>query len=422
MRILLLSDVCNPEWPSLPVVAYNTARSLSEHAEVVLATHVRNRTNLEKTGVGKASIVYLDCEYISSPMYRFSQLVRQSDEYAQTVAVALAWPGYVAFEWEVWKHFKSDLQRGEFDIVHRIAPMSPTLPSPLAGWSPVPFVLGPINGALTWPPGFEGEMRREREYLSYFRDAYRLMPFYRSTYSKSRCVLASFQHTIDDLPRSARPRIIDFPEVGLDPEVFRWTGERSERDRLMFLFAGRLVPYKCADVALEAFATSPELRRHRLVLVGDGPERSRLEAYVAEHKLEGTVEILGRKTQTEVGRLMSEADVFVFPSVRELGAGVVIEAMGSGCVPVVVNYGGPAVLVTDDTGRRVPLGTKSELVRDFRKELEALAQDRPSIRRMSRAAYARALGKYAWDVKAKKMLEIYDWVLGKRPIAPTFEA
>ena len=71
MRILVLAEACNPEWPSLPVVVYNAARALADHAEVTLVTHVRNRPALERSGgAGRATIVYLDTEYVAAPLYR----------------------------------------------------------------------------------------------------------------------------------------------------------------------------------------------------------------------------------------------------------------------------------------------------------------------------------------------------------------
>src|SRR5262245_54355383 len=48
MRVLILADDCNPEWPSLPIVGYKAARAIAEHADVTVATHVRNRNNIEK--------------------------------------------------------------------------------------------------------------------------------------------------------------------------------------------------------------------------------------------------------------------------------------------------------------------------------------------------------------------------------------
>jgi hypothetical protein len=69
MRALILANDCNPEWPSLPVVGF---RALAEYAGVVVATHVRNRENIEKVGFGRAKVRYSDSEYIARPMYRFA--------------------------------------------------------------------------------------------------------------------------------------------------------------------------------------------------------------------------------------------------------------------------------------------------------------------------------------------------------------
>ena len=101
--------------------------------------------------------------------------------------------------------------KGEFDLVHRITPMSPTLPSPMASWSPAPFVLGPLNGGLKWPSAFREELAREREWLSYVRGIYRLLPYQNSTYRRSSAILAAFKHTIDDLPKHLHTKVFGFP-------------------------------------------------------------------------------------------------------------------------------------------------------------------------------------------------------------------
>jgi len=291
----------------------------------------------------------------------------------------------------------------------------------MARWSPVPFVLGPLNGGLPWPAAYRRELRREREHLSLFRNAFRLLPYHRSTYARAHVILAAFRHTILDLPLRSRRSALDFPEVGIDTALFHPPERERPDGRLTFLFAGRLVPYKCADVLIEAFARSPALRRHRLVIVGDGPERPSLTGMVAARGLSECVEFAGWKNQAEVAELMRSSDVFAFPSIRELGAGAVIEAMACGCVPVVVDYGGPGGLVDDTCGIRIPLGPKPELVDEFMRALEALATDRDRLRGLSGAGAERALVSYSWEAKARKMIQVYEWALGRRASPPRFE-
>ena len=422
MRVLILADSCNPEWPSLPVVGFKAVRAISQHAEVVLATHVRNRPAIEAAGgCGAAEIHYIDNEFIAKPMYALSKFLRGGNEVGWTTHIATIYPSYVAFEWKVWQQFKGELKAGKFDVVHRVTPMSPTIPSPLARWSPVPFVLGPLNGGLKWPAEFTEQLKREKEYLTYLRGAYRMLPYYRSTYDRSAAILAGFQHTIDDLPQSTLPRVIDFPEVGIDPEVFSSSGTRPPRERKIILYAGRFVPYKCPDLPVAAFARNPELRKHRLVMVGDGPERERIESIIREHSLEDCVELLGWKTQAEVGELMRTADVFAFPSIRELGAGAVVEAMACGLAMAVVDYGAPAGLVTEECGIKIPLGTKDELTERYATELEQLVGDEERLRSAGVASHERALSVFSWDAKAVRTLEVYEWATGRRVVRPDFE-
>jgi glycosyltransferase involved in cell wall biosynthesis len=419
IRALLLADDCNPEWPSLPVVGFKCACAIAEHVDVTVATHVRNRPNVEKVGMGRARVEYLDTEYVAKPLYKLNTWLRGGTDVGWTTNIALNYPSYLAFEWEAWRRFGPALKNHQFDIVHRITPMSPTLPSPMARFSPVPFVLGPLNGGLRWPKGYDTERSREKEWLVKLREAYRLLPFYRSTYVRSAAVLAGFQHTIDDLPEYARSRALNFPEVGVDPKLFSQSGERSvPTGKIKFLFCGRLVPYKLPTIPIECFAQSPLLRQHELLIVGEGPERAAMQERIDAAGLGDTVKMLGWKKQAEVGALMRESDVFVFPSIRELGAGVIAEAMASGLCSVAVDYGGPGDLLADGRGIKVPLGTREELVARFTAALEGIAKDPARAHAMGQAAREFTMRELTWDAKARRTVEIYRWVLGERPDAP----
>jgi glycosyltransferase involved in cell wall biosynthesis len=408
LRALILADDCNPEWPSLPVVGYKAAKAIADHAEVTVATHVRNRPNIEKVGFGRAKVEYVDNEYIARGLYKLNTWLRGGDQVGWTTNIAMNYPSYLAFEWEVWRRFGAAIKAGAFDVIHRITPMSPTLPSPLARETRVPFVLGPLNGGLPWPAGYGAERDREKEWLVKLREAYRYLPFYRSSYEKSAVILAAFSHTLRDLPNSGRARAINFPEVGIDPELFKAPPPRHP-EKLTFLFAGRLVPYKLPGLAIECFAQSAELRAHRLLIVGDGPERDAMEQAIATHELEDCVQMLGKKPQSEVAELMRQSDVFVFPSIRELGAGVVVEAMASGLCCVAADYGGPAELLASGRGVKVPLGPKSRLAEDFTRELEKIARAPQLAAEYGERGRHYALSNLTWDIKAQRTVEIYRW-------------
>lgn len=419
-RVLLLADDCNPEWPSLPVVGYKYARALAQVARVTLATHVRNRANIEAAG-DRLDVAYMDNEYIAAPLHRISRRLRGGDEVAWSTSMAFAYLPYLAFEREVWRHFSGALRARDFDIVHRITPMSPTLPSFMAGRTPQPFVLGPLNGNLDWPRAFAAERTRERERLRVLRGAYRFLPYARRTQARAACILAAFEHTRTDLWAADPARVLMMPEIGFDPAIFHDhgaapAGARGPDGRVHFLYAGRLVPYKLPELPLRAVAGSDLLRRHKLHVVGDGPERPRLEAIIREEGLEDCVTLEGRTDQAGVADWMRGCDVFVFPSIRELGAGVVIEAMASGMHCLVTDYGAPGALAAQGRGDRMPMAPFEDLVAGFRKAMERAATERERSARIASEGQAYAEAQFTWARKAEKTVGLYRALIDGAPL------
>lgn len=408
MKVLLLADDCNPDWPSLPVVGYNTVRALSEKVELVLVTHIRNQINIERAGHLNCEILYINNEYVASPMHKLSNIIRGKSGTGWTTAIAFSYISYLAFEFEAWKMLKARIDAGEFDLVHRITPMSPTLPSYIVTRLNIPFVIGPINGGLKWPKGFASQLSRERDWLTYLRSTYKLLPFVRKTYKQSHTILAAFRHTIMDMPVEIHGKIIEFPEVGVDENIFKQKTFAAGASERTIIFAGRLVPYKMPDVVVEAFLGSELLSRsHKLVIIGDGPEKARLERMVSKSANGSNVHFKGWRTQSQISEEFVNADIFAFPSIRELGAGVIVEAMASGLVCVVVDYGAPGELITNQRGVKVPLSDRGGLVHSFREALEDLVENQHSIIEKGLEAQSYAVSEFSWTVKAERLIVIY---------------
>lgn len=107
---------------------------------------------------------------------------------------------------------------------------------------------------------------------------------------------------------------------------------------------GRLVPWKRVDGLLEALAEVPELG---LVVVGDGPERPRLERLARDLRVSDRVYFAGQRSKKEALGLMAACDLFVLNSTYEGLPHVVLEAMALGLPVVATAVGGTPEVVRD---------------------------------------------------------------------------
>ncbi|MCU0673544.1 MAG: glycosyltransferase [Myxococcota bacterium] len=419
IRALVIAEAANPEWVSVPLVGWSHANALREVADVHVVTQVRNREAFQRAGwVEGRDFTSLDTEYVARGMWHVGEVLRGGTGRGWTTVQALSVPSYYAFEAALLRQFAGALRRGEYDLIHRITPLSPTSPSILASprlRSRVPFVVGPLNGGVPWPRQFDGARRAEREWLSYVRGAYRALPGHRTMLRHSNALIVGSRDTLAQIPARYHARCVYVPENGIDPSRFDASPEVLPARPLRVAFVGRLVPYKGADMLIEALA--PAVRRGDVVIdiLGDGPEMEKLQRMRSELGVVDGVNLPGWIPHAELKSILARAAMFVFPSIREFGGGAVLEAMACGLVPMVIDYGGPAELVTSETGYLIPMGSRADIVDRLRRGVDdVLAEPPEALRERSRRARARVLESFTWQAKARQTLAIYEWVLGQR--------
>ncbi len=425
-RVLVIAEAANPEWVSVPLVGWSIAHALREVADIHLVTQIRNREAILRAGYEEGTdFTAIDTEKLAGPLHRAAGVLRMGKGKGWTMVTAINALSYPYFERLTWKRFGPDIRAGRYDIVHRVTPLSPTTVSPIArkcAAAGVPFVVGPLNGGVPWPAGFDSERRREREWLSYVRGAYRLLPGRKGMYRATSVVLAGSRHTASEVPESARDRTVWLPENAIDPARFNRAAEPYRTGPLKACFIGRLVPYKGPDMLLEAAAPLLQAGHMTLDVIGDGPMRPVLEAMVRERGLEGRVTLHGNVAHTQVQDIAASTHLLTFPSIREFGGGVVLEAMALGVVPVIVDYAGPGELVDDAVGYKVPVGPRAAIVSAFRAELETILADPSALASKAAAARARVDRHYTWPAKARQVRAVYDWVLGATESPPDIAA
>ncbi len=413
IKALLIIEQCNPDWSSVPLVGYRYYQELSKLVSITLVTHERNKSALQKYSEHK-NITYIPESNKIKKYYNLIESLTTRGKTNWPLFNTLNYPIYAEFDNQVYKRFKNLVQQGEYDIVHGLTPMMPRYPYKIIkACQNTPFLLGPVNGGVPFPIGFQKVARQEFAYLNFLRTVGRyLIPNYPKTYQQASKILLGSTYTlnlIQDLFSLPDSQVKLFYENGITKDFLVSEDKTFSKDTLDLLFVGRLVPYKGADMLIEAVSKIKDSIRNRikLTIVGDGSERENLSKQVQKLKLNSIVEFSGWVNQEETKNYYQQADIFCFPSIREFGGAVVIEAMASGLPCIVINNGGIGEYVTDITGFKIEPISRQYVIDEFVKKIELLFNNNDLKKQMSSESVKRAK-EFVWENKAQKILEIYE--------------
>jgi glycosyltransferase involved in cell wall biosynthesis len=414
LRILILSEQNNPDWISVPLVGYRHAEALGRQHRVHLVTHIRNKPAHEKKRGPFTDITYIDLGWLDTFYNWMFEKIFKGDFGSQALT-AVRLPFYIIFEWLAWRQLRCLVERKTYDCVLRLTPVAPVLPSPWARWTKkfgLPFVIGPINGGLPFPAGYQ-QAAKQKEWISNLRKVYQLMPYARSTYADARAIIAGSSQTCSEFS-AYQDKVFFLPENGITPDMLQMRRIMAVTSKpLQLLFAGRLVPYKACDLAIKGAADLLRAGRAHFTIVGDGAERLALEELVQSLGIKNRVTFTGMVNHETALQYFMKADVLVFPSVREFGGGVVFEALATGAVPMVSDYGGPGDIVHEGIGFKIPLSNENAAVAYIQKTLDELERDRARLLELSRRGQNYARDALTWDGKARLTSEILYWALGR---------
>ena len=416
LRILVLGPYCDPEAVSMPYVTYSHAAALAELHDVALVVGSPSEENVRRAK-GPFRTVEVVRMTLLEHIYAWSLHRIFKYNFDTQVLTAFSYPFSVAFEWYAWRQLLRRIFAGEFDVVLRVLPMTPALPSPFAFFlrkGPIPFVIGPLNGGLPWPPGFS-QLENQKEWIANLRNLYRYLPFARSTYRHAAAIIAASSQTYSEFAEYG-DKLFFVPEPGIARSLCYGDSRSPARGaKLELIFVGGLVPRKACDLALRAAAPLLRSDLARFTVLGDGPERNRLEQLARSLGIEKAVSFCGWLSHAEVIKRLRSADVFVFPSLRDNGAGVVFEALGTGAVPVVADFGGPGDIVHPGVGYKVAVTTENDIVAQMEKILTELAHNRDRLEQLRRQGMAYVRERLTWDAKAQSITRVLHWAVGRGP-------
>jgi len=305
----------------------------------------------------------------------------------------------------------------QIDVVHEPTPVSATFPSLMFGLG-VPVVIGPMNTSVKFPLAFRSRQNPTIDIL--IAIGYQFVDLFNRVFPgkiKAETVLVANDRTKQALPAQVQGKIIELVENGVDFSVWRSESTASKQPDLQvhFVFLGRLEDWKAVDLLLEAFAPVAAQTHAVLEIIGDGDIRGELEAQTARLGIDSSVVFSGWLFQEECALKMQQADAMVFPSLREPGGAVVLEAMAVGLPVIAMNWGGPADYIDSTCGILVEPASRDGFVKGLTDAMLKLAQSQELRESMGSAGRERVRQHFDWERKVDRILEIYQQTIDACP-------
>jgi L-malate glycosyltransferase len=227
-----------------------------------------------------------------------------------------------------------------------------------------------------------------------------------SDYLKRETVDA-FRVPADDI--EVIPNFVDSRLYGRDRHPC-WKNTFLRDGEKMVLHVSNFRPVKRIRDVVQIFARVAAEVPSRLVLVGDGPDRTEAIEEARARGITDRVVFLGK--QDSVAEIMACADLLLLPSTNESFGLVALEAMASGVPVVATNAGGlPEVVETGLTGYLGEVGAVEEMADGA----IHILRDDERWRRMSQAATESAVGRYGVDKVIPQYERYYERILAAHP-------
>ncbi|WGV27601.1 glycosyltransferase family 4 protein [Halotia branconii] len=388
---------------SEPGVGWNTVCELGQYHKIWVFTREDNRSYIESklssSPISGLEFVYVDVDLPGSKCWKRSLGRVHIHHYL----------------WQIKAYLLARKLHQEigFDLSHHITYVRYSSPS-FISFLPIPFIWGPVGGAESAPKAFWKDFSVQGKMYEIIRNtAHKLGeydPFVRLTIQNSTLIRATTEDTAKRLRQMGAINVQVYSESGLSEEEIQQLAQRPIPDshQIRFISMSRLLHWKGIHLGVKAFAQADLPNDTEYWILGDGPERERLQTLVEELDVSKRVKFWGRLSRSETLNKLSQSHVLIHPSLHDSGGWVCLEAMAAGCPVICLNLGGPTVQVTAETGFKIQASTPEEAVCGLAEAMTRLAQDGELRLSMGYAGQHLVAQSFNWGKKAESLAQLYE--------------
>ena len=413
-RVLTCVFACCP--PGLPgfkggedVLGWNLLLQVSRHHDVWVMTQAENRSSIEES-LSENPLPGVHFEYVSLPSWLRPFLNFQGSHQ------------FYYYLWQIKAYLVARRLNREigFDLFHHITYGNDWMVSFIGALLPIPYVRGPGGGAHRTPKGllqeynFSGRMWEKVRSIGQW--LFRHDPLFIKGQQRAHAIMVCNRDSVSAIPKKWSHKVHLFPVSGVTTEDLSVSASGNKNSEEFNVFSvGSLIRIKGFGLAVKAFKVFADKHPDsRLTIAGGGPEEPRLRKLISDSNLEDKIDLLGPISRSDVMTRMASSDVLLFPSLRDGGGTVVIEAMSAARPVICLNAGGPGLHITETCGIKVEPRSPSETIAGLADALERLYLDAGLRESMGRAGRERARKSYHWDKLGERLMDIYQPIISPK--------
>ena len=402
-RVLMVAYACRPGESSEREVGWRWANLIQDRHDVTVLTRATHRPFIEaELATQAAGRAPPDFIYYDLP--RWASWFKRGER-----GLYLYYALWTIFATRLVRKLNRD---GRWQITHFLT--FGTLLWPQFTWATnTPYyLLGPVGGGERIPLslrrsfGLAGQAKILLRRIS--QKAQLVNPVFHATLSRADLIYARTRETLEMIPQRYHHKTELLLETALAPELLDCQGVARNNPYLEIVSVGRLITSKFNPLFLESIATFKALWKKPfcVTIIGDGPERVRLENLRDRLGLDEVV-FLGKKPSNEVLSALRRSDIYFSTTMKEGGTWAFFEAITCGVPVVCLKVNGPDMILGDGCGIKVVPGDLGETRDALAAGLNKLAQD-PDLRAdLSRKAYDFIARTYSWQHVAERIDEAY---------------
>lgn len=394
-KILISAYACEPNKGSEQAVGWNIVLQLAQHNEVHVITRANNQNPINDflSNNKGGNIIF---HYYDTPKMFLSLKNKERGVYFY----------YILWQIGIIKMALRIAKENHFDYAYHLTFGSIWLPTFL--WLlPAKFIWGPVGGGEAIPDTFIKTLSLKGRLLQYLRNLLKwtiyINPLLMLSALKAKAILCRTPNTINTFPKFIRSKCSILTDGAIEKNIFTFKANYNNKNLISLIATSRLIHTKNVSTIVKSVALIPDKYKIKLIIVGSGPEEKNIKNLISKLNITERVELIQFISRQEVLNYLSNADIYLFGSLKEACNLSLLESMAIGLPVICLNWSGMSISTDDSCAIRLPVTDPEQMPKDMAAAIIKLIENPELRKQMGEAGRKRIKEVFNWEAKGRFM-------------------